>query len=56
VIATRQLAKRQLTWLRSAERCVRLALESPDLQARVVDLAASARADADPSAGPGIRA
>jgi tRNA dimethylallyltransferase len=35
IVATRQLAKRQMTWLRADERCISLELESADLGRQV---------------------
>ena len=47
--ATRQLAKRQMTWLRSMPQRQAVACDSPDATARVVGLARRlARADARP--------
>lgn len=48
VAATRQLAKRQLTWLRSMPERIVIACDAPDAQARVV---AAVRAAIDPAHG-----
>ena len=48
IAATRQLAKRQLTWLRSMPERIVIACDAPDAQARVV---AAVRAAIDPAHG-----